>query len=52
MNIKNNEENEAALKRIDEIWNAELNSPEGKELDQLVNAVVKYEDSHINFDQK
>ena len=35
-----------ALKRIEEIWGAPLNTPDGDELDILATLVEKYEDEH------
>jgi HTH-type transcriptional regulator/antitoxin HigA len=41
---------DVALKRIEELWNAELNTPDGKELDALVTLVVEYEAIHYAID--
>lgn len=37
---------DAALKRIEQLMNAEHNTPEGEELDALVDLVEAYEDRH------
>lgn len=41
--IKTKKDYEMALKRIDELWDAEINSPEGDELDILATLVEVYE---------
>ena len=41
--VRTEEDYEAALARIDEIFEAELDSPEGRELDVLVDLVELYE---------
>ena len=48
--IQNNEEYEAALHRIKEIFDVEPGTPEAKELDVLVDLVEKYEDIHCPID--
>lgn len=45
--IRTEEDYEAALARIEEIFEAEFNSPEGKELDILVDLVELYESKHV-----
>ncbi len=44
--IMNKEEYRSALKRIDEIFQADIGMAEGEELDALVDLVVAYEDLH------
>ena len=44
--IRTEKEYEAALDRIDELMDAELGSPEGDELDVLVDLVELYESKH------
>ncbi len=44
--IRTEEEYEAALARIDEIFDAETGTPEGEELDELADLVESYEDKH------
>ena len=44
--IRTEEEYEAALARIDEIFNATMGSAEGEELDELTDLVESYEDKH------
>ncbi|MCW8827605.1 MAG: hypothetical protein OQK94_00965 [Gammaproteobacteria bacterium] len=44
--IENETDYELALKRVEELWNAELNTPEGKELDELVDRIEEYEAVH------
>ena len=44
--IRTEEDYEAALARIDEIFHAEVGTPEGVELDELVDLVESYEDKH------
>ena len=45
--IRTEEDYEAALARIDEIFEAEFDSPEGRELDVLVDLVELYESRHV-----
>lgn len=45
--IKNDDELRVALLRLDEIWGAEKGTPNGDELEQLVELVQDYEDSII-----
>lgn len=45
--IRTEEDYEAALARIEEIFEAEFDSPEGKELDILVDLVELYESKHM-----
>lgn len=50
MNIKSirtEQEYEAALKRVDELMDADLGTPEGEELDALVDLVEAYESRHV-----
>ncbi len=44
--IRTEEEYEAALARIREIFHAEVGTAEGEELDELVDLVESYEDKH------
>ena len=44
--ISTEEEYEAALARIDEIFDAEMGSSEDEELDELADLVESYEDKH------
>ena len=44
--IRTEEDYEAALARIAEIFHAEIGSPEGDELDVLVDLVELYEERH------
>ena len=44
--IRNKRELKKALDRIDELWGAKSNSPDGDELDVLMLLVEKYEDEH------
>lgn len=37
---------ERALKEIERLWNAEPGSPDGSELDELINRVEAYEAEH------
>ena len=43
-NIKSNDEYLAALTRINELMDAEIDTPDGEELDRLVDLVCNYED--------
>ncbi len=45
--IRTEKDYEAALARIDEIFEAEPGSPEGRELDVLVDLVEQYENKHV-----
>ena len=47
--IRTEEDYEAALVRIDEIFEAEFDSPEGRELDVLVDLVELYESKHVSM---
>ena len=48
--IKTEADHRAALARIDELWEAEPNSPEGDELEVLVTLVDAYEEAHFPID--
>ena len=48
--IRTEEEYNAALARIDQIFDAEEDTPEGEELDELVDLVELYEDKHYPID--
>ncbi|MCV0398147.1 MAG: transcriptional regulator [Rhizobiaceae bacterium] len=45
--IRTNDDLTAALTRIDALWGAEPGTPEGDELDVLVDLVEHYEDRHF-----
>lgn len=45
--IRTDDDLTAALTRIDALWGAEPGSPEGDELDILVDLVEHYEDEHV-----
>lgn len=44
------EEYLAAMKRIDELFDAEAGTPEGDELSTLADAVIRYEEEHFPID--
>ena len=44
--IKTVEDNKAALARIEQLWNAEPNTPEGDELEVLATLVHTFEEEH------
>lgn len=44
--IETEAEYDTALKRAEEIWSAELGTPEGEELDKLVDMIEEYEAVH------
>ena len=44
--IRTEADYEAALARIEQLWDAPLGSPEGDELDVLIDLVERYEDKH------
>lgn len=44
--IKTVEDNSAALARIEQLWDAEPNTPEGDELEVLVTLVQAFEEEH------
>jgi len=44
--IETEAEYDTALKRVEEIWNAEPGTPEGEELDKLVDMIEEYEAVH------
>ena len=48
--IKNEHDYEAALKRIEELFDAKQNTPEGDELEVLITLVSVFEDVHHNLD--
>lgn len=48
--IKNEHDYEAALKRIEELFDATQNTAEGDELEELITLVSAYEDAHYNLD--
>lgn len=48
--IKNEQDYEAALERIEELFNAKQNTPEGDELEVLITLVSAYEDVHYKID--
>ena len=45
--IRTEQDYEAALARVDELMDAELGTPEGEELDVLVDLVEAYESRHV-----
>src|SRR5215213_5252865 len=48
--IKSEAEYEAALERVNELWNATQNTPEGGERDALFSAIESYEAEHYPID--
>ena len=48
--IKTAEDHKAALARIEQLWDAELNTPEGDELEILGTLVHVFEDTHFPID--
>lgn len=48
--IKNEQDYEAALERIEELFAAKQNTPEGDELEVLITLVSAYEDVHYKID--
>ena len=56
MTITTKAEYEKALERLEEIFNAKPGTPEGKELDQLTNSILSYEEEmeltndHYDYD--
>lgn len=44
--IKTVEDNQAALVRIEQLWDAEPNTPEGDELEVLTTLVHAFEEEH------
>ena len=48
--IKTIEDNQAALARIAELWDAKPNTPEGDELEVLATLVEKFEAEHFPID--
>ncbi|GIU51534.1 transcriptional regulator [Shewanella sairae] len=44
--IKTESDNKAALERIEQLWDAQPNTPEGDELDVLVTLVQAFEEIH------
>lgn len=47
--IRTKKDYEAALKKIDELWNAKLNTPAGDMLDVLTTLVEAYEEKHFHI---
>jgi HTH-type transcriptional regulator/antitoxin HigA len=48
--IRNQQDYEAALRRVESLWDSKDNSPEGDELDVLVTLVEAYEREHFPID--
>jgi HTH-type transcriptional regulator/antitoxin HigA len=48
--IKNDHDYEAALRRVETLWNSEEGSPEFDELDVLATLVEAYEREHYPID--
>lgn len=48
--IKTPHDHEAALARINELFDAELNTPEGDELEVLITLVHAYEEEHFKIE--
>lgn len=48
--IKNEKDYNSALKRLDDIFDAEMNTPEGDEAELLTILIEKYEDEHFPID--
>ncbi len=48
--IKNSEQHKLALKRIEELFDAELGTEDGNELEDLVTLVHEYEDTNVQID--
>jgi HTH-type transcriptional regulator / antitoxin HigA len=44
--LQTEEQHRAALKEVEALWDAELGTPEGKRLDQLVDLIVAFEKVH------
>ncbi|MCY1459411.1 hypothetical protein D9M71_768810 [compost metagenome] len=44
--VRNNSDLAAALARVDQLWGAPVDTPEGNELDQLIAMIETYEDEH------
>lgn len=44
--IRTDEDLKAAFTRVDEVWDAEIGTPEGDELEILALLIEKYEDEH------
>ena len=45
--ISSDEEYRAALKRIEELFDAEPNTPEGEELEKCISLIESYENDHF-----
>lgn len=48
--IKTEADNRAALARIEQLWDAEVNTPEGDELEVLATLVEAFEEAHYPID--
>lgn len=48
-NLLSREEYDRAICRVDVIFFARKGTPEGKELDSLIDAIVQYEEAHFPF---
>lgn len=44
--VRNNTDLAAALARVDQLWGASVDTPDGNELNQLIAMIEKYEDEH------
>jgi HTH-type transcriptional regulator / antitoxin HigA len=47
--IRTKADHRAALKRVEELWDANPKTPEGDELDVLATLISAYEDQHFNI---
>lgn len=45
--IKTDSDHKAALARIEELWDAQPNTPEGDEMEVLITLVEKFEEAHF-----
>lgn len=48
--LKNKIDHSLALQRIDDLWNAKINTPKGDELDVLTTLVCAYEEENDHID--
>jgi len=46
MEIKNKKDYENTLKRVEKLWGAKKDTPEGDEFEVLFTLIEKYEDEH------
>jgi antitoxin component HigA of HigAB toxin-antitoxin module len=52
MKIETEEDYNAALARAEKLWSSATGTPEGDELEELIEALREYEDEHHQIDKE